>query len=358
MAKTFAPTAGSRDNFNSLFERLSDCEAYLRLMYNELVHAEYDITFLTDRQQRQEVEIAELVDSGAKNRIIFDGVGTGASNVGTSYTSNGITFEVQSDGTVHVTGTISSGYSYCYLYAGTGRINIIDAFDGKHVLSGNPQGASESTYRLWYKVGSQTAVSVRDSSVILPEVTGETTAVLGLQVDAPQTNLDITFKPMICTKTAWDASPTYEPYALTNSELTAKLTADEEKLDKIYGVGEEIIGTSAVHKNLDDYKTAGTFFCRNSANAGYVDNIPIGGSGFRLIVENVTVVSTVRQTFLKPTDASHIWVRTFNNNAWGDWYVFEGAVVTRSAPALAKAEPEEIKEPEIGEAGEKGKEER
>ena len=31
---------------------------------------------------------------------------------------------------------------------------------------------------------------------------------------------------------------------------------------------------------------------------------------------------------------------------------------TRSAPALAKAEPEEIKEPETGEAGEEGKEER
>ena len=140
--------------------------------------------------------------------------------------------------------------------------------------------------------------------------------------------------------------------AAANSGITAeKLTADEAKLSAIYGVGEEIIGTSAEHKNLDDYKTAGTYFCRNSANAGYVDNIPIGGSGFKLIVENVTTESTVRQTFFKPTDASRFYVRTFNNNAWVDWYVFEGTVVSRSAPALAKAaEPEEVRtEPETGE---------
>ena len=60
MAKTFAPTNGSRDNFNSLFERLSDCEAYLRLMYNELVHAEYDITFLTDRVATLEANYTAL----------------------------------------------------------------------------------------------------------------------------------------------------------------------------------------------------------------------------------------------------------------------------------------------------------
>ena len=171
--------------------------------------------------------LVELVDGGAKNRIIFDGVGTSASNVGTSYTSNGITFEVQSDGTIRATGTISSGSSYCYLYAGTGRINIIDAFDGKHVLSGNPQGASTSTYRLWYKVGSQTAVSVGDSSVILPEVAGETNAVLGLQVDATQTNLDITFKPMICTLADWNVSQKFVPYRPSYDELIARIEALE-----------------------------------------------------------------------------------------------------------------------------------
>ena len=137
--------------------------------------------------------------------------------------------------------------------------------------------------------------------------------------------------------------------AAANSGITAaKLSADEAALAAVYGVCEEILGTSASHKDLDEYKTAGTYFCRNSTNAGYVDNIPATGSGFRLIVENVTTVSTVRQTFFKPTDASRFYVRTFSNNAWGDWYVFEGTVVSRSASALAtSAEPET--EPETGE---------
>lgn len=195
---------------------------------DELTTAQLDAVnsgITAEKLTADEAALAELVDNGAKNEIIFDGVGTSASNVSTSYTSNGITFEVQSDGTIRVTGTISSGNSYCYLYAGTSRINIVDAFDGGHVLSGNPQGASVSTYRLWYKVGSQTAVSVGDSSVILPEVTGETTAVLGLQVNAPQTNLDITFKPMICTAADFAVSQKFVQYCPTMQEMYQMILA-------------------------------------------------------------------------------------------------------------------------------------
>lgn len=174
---------------------------------------------LTVAEDEDRAALVAMVDGGAKNRIVFDGVGTGTSNVGTSYTSNGITFKMQSDGTVHVTGTILSGNSYCYFYTGTSRNNIIDFFDGNHVLSGNPQGASVGTYRLWYKVGSQTAVSMTGSSAVLPAITGETNAVLGMQIDAPQTNLDITFKPMICTAADWAVSQKFVPYAPTNREL-------------------------------------------------------------------------------------------------------------------------------------------
>ena len=273
-----------------------------------------------------ESAISELVDDGAKNEIKFDGVGTGTSNVGTSYTSNGITFEVQSDGTIRATGTISSGNSYCYLYLGTSRINIIGTFDDNHVLSGNPHGAGIGTYRLLYKVGSQTAVSVVDPSVILPEITGETSAVLGLQVDAPQTNLDITFKPMICTKAEFNASQEYQPYAPSNSELYNMILSLQNGgiTNLIYGMGVEIPNNS----DLDDYKTPGTYYVLNNSNASTIANKPIGGSGFRLIVSYISASNRQRQEFYKPNTPDVIYIRNIGTDGnWSSWYQFTGTAV-------------------------------
>lgn len=180
-----------------------------------------DIDILAGLQDTDRQIIIDMINSGAKNILFFDGVGTSAANSGTSYTSNGITFEIQNDGTIRVHGTITSGTSYCYLYTGTGRTNIISGFDGEHVLSGNPYGASVDSFRLWYKVGSQPSISEPTNGTTLPAQTGETSAVLGLQVNAPQTDLDVLFSPMITPKFIYDATPDYRPYCPTLQQLYA-----------------------------------------------------------------------------------------------------------------------------------------
>lgn len=296
-----------------------------------------------------EAALAEVVDSGAKNAIIFDGVGTGTSNVGTSYTSNGITFEVQSDETIRVTGTIASGNSYCYLYAGTSRINIVDFFDGNHVLSGNPQGASISTYRLWYKVGSQTAVSVGDPSVILPAITGETNAVLGLQVDAPQTNLDITFKPMICTKAAWDVSHKYVLYLPSWQKMYEMILAL-----KGYHAINTISSSSQSPADIDDYKDTGFFIVTSASVAATIAHAPFTAAGFVLeITPSYQVLGSVRGAI--QTATSYISGSTtikkrwylYSNSAWS-WTEWE-TIGTGTRSALMAAAPDETKNGEAGE---------
>ena len=105
-----------------------------------------------------------------------------------------------------------------------------------------------------------------------------------------------------------------------------------ERIDDIesgsFSPGTEIIGTDAEHQDLNSYTELGVYFCRNSTNAGYVDNKPVGGSGFRLTVENISGTNTFRQTFIKPTDPSKIYVRHYSTSTWSAWYVFEGTSVT------------------------------
>ena len=96
----------------------------------------------------------------------------------------------------------------------------------------------------------------------------------------------------------------------------------------ILGPGTEIIGTSAKHQDLNNYTTPGVYYCRSNTNAGYVDNKPLGGSGFRLTVENISGTNTFRQTFIKPTEAGKMYVRHYSTSTWSSWYVFEGTVLT------------------------------
>lgn len=120
---------------------------------------------------------------------------------------------------------------------------------------------------------------------------------------------------MVCSKADWDISQSYQPYR-------------PNTVDAVFGPGTEIIGTDAEHQDLDNYTGLGVYFCRNSTNAGYVDNKPVGGSGFRLTVENISGTNTFRQTFIKPTDPSKIYVRHYSTSTWSAWYVFEGTSVT------------------------------
>lgn len=151
--------------------------------------------------------LIDLVDSGAKNKL----------SIGTPTTTPaGLTCTQNNDGTYTVSGTLAAPASIVF---------NIDAISGNLVLSGCPEGGGDNSYLLRItKSGSQISGSVdigNGSGVFTMDGTGYA---LNIRF-AAGTYTDVVFKPMICSKAAWDISHTYQPYAMSNAELTAAIQA-------------------------------------------------------------------------------------------------------------------------------------
>ena len=168
-------------------------------------------------------ELIELVDSGAKNLIELDLATIKSLNNSSGYTWNnnavtnkGVTYTINNDMSISLTGT-ASGLSYIRLKSN------FTVPKGTLILSGCPSGGAANTYRLytdgitngWEDVG-QSSEKTFASDV--------TATYLTIAVNSGTTT-GFTFKPMICTKAAWDVSQKYVPYVPTNAELYEMIKA-------------------------------------------------------------------------------------------------------------------------------------
>lgn len=156
--------------------------------------------------------LTEIVDSGAKNLLKI---------TASSQTINGVTFTVNDDKTVTVNGTNTGTASALF------TISELDLpANVTYSLSGCPSGGTLDTYYL----GSLDIVNW------LPFLTdigagasgGLTTAKtvrfrIGVRPGVTVSNL--IFKPMLCTKAAWDISHQYVPYRPSYDELVASVEA-------------------------------------------------------------------------------------------------------------------------------------
>ena len=87
---------------------------------------------------------------------------------------------------------------------------------------------------------------------------------------------------MIITKAAYDAGFTdYQPYAMSNVELTEKV-AEKASLNDIYGRGTAIPNNS----DLNNYKTTGRYYADSSSVSATLSNTPITTSGFIMTVSD------------------------------------------------------------------------
>ncbi|MBQ5825789.1 MAG: hypothetical protein IIW48_13435 [Clostridia bacterium] len=193
----------------------------------------YDLTRL---EAEDRASLAEVVDSGAKNRIdlsdleAIKALNTYGSWNGNVYTyDNSTTFTFNEDGTIGVAtvGTIQS-QAGCNLIVPTTLIN-----GEEYVISGCPAGGSSGAtngYMLDYQYN-------RGGSIYYILDTGDgarftysssDSVVKILIIIRPQTNISsgLVFKPMICTEEAWKISQNYAPYALPNTDLT-RLEAED-----------------------------------------------------------------------------------------------------------------------------------
>lgn len=171
---------------------------------------------LASQNQTLTNNVSVLAENGAVNLLPNNAV---------TKTINGITFTVNSDGTVTLNGTATATTEFP-LYTNTdGSPQLV----GKPVkMSGCPSGGGSSTYRLQaYRVaaadGSTGTVSDDGDGVEFRWLNNGsgTKAVVKILVYSGQTVSNLTFKPMI---TVPSYNGDYVPYAKSNRELTDIVT--------------------------------------------------------------------------------------------------------------------------------------
>jgi hypothetical protein len=329
-----------------------------------------------------EAALVELVDNGAKNLLQLFQLGSSNANVGNPCTSQGVEYEIQSDGTItaYRKSSASSG-AYIFLYKSGAIQNVSEFFDGKHIWSGNPPQYPDGGVSVWYKIGSGSNTTMPNGA-LLPNANGEDVQI-GFQIStalSPTQSDPIVFKPMICTKAEWDVSHAYSPYALSNPVLTPALIEQVDNGAKNFssvssgiisnsGGGFPIqttpitvpIGTYIISFRFSGNATRGSVQFRSGSMAintlsfnmvplvtvqieissDTIDNFNIYSNGTATISE--FMICTAEDYAVSPKFVPY-------RPSWQEMWEMIQALQngTRSAPALAKAEPEET-EPETGE---------
>ena len=178
-----------------------------------------DLTAETTARQNADAKhlaaLQGLIDGGSKNRLditltaikAINTAGTWSDNV---YTRRGITFTVNSDMTITVSGTNDgTGNSWLDLY-GT-QTKFLNLWG-----TGCPEGGGASTYRIQYgdnryDDGSGSAVNSGSIGIVI--------------MSGYDATAGLTFKTMVCTTADWNISHAYVPYCPTNAELYAMILA-------------------------------------------------------------------------------------------------------------------------------------
>ena len=91
-------------------------------------------------------------------------------------------------------------------------------------------------------------------------------------------------------------------------------------IDDVYGLGTEIPNTA----DLNTYTEIGVFSRGSNSNDG-IDNKPVGGYAFKLIVEYVNSNSRIRQTFIPLNSSALFYMRLYTSGGWQPWRTFKSA---------------------------------
>lgn len=207
---------------------------------------------------------AVMGKQGAKNLIPYDietmkVINVGGTWSGNEYTYNGITFVVNSDGTITVSGIASA----------ITRLAITTAQfeNGKaYTMTGCPEGGSHvNAYTLY----TQTVQNYDDGEGVTFNWSSSITSIAIAIFSGVDLTTPITFKPML--RLASDTDSTYQPYAKTNQQLTA----ENQTLTSL--VGTTTVSTLAANATTISFTVPTTgnnlidFWCSDGSNYTDID---------------------------------------------------------------------------------------
>lgn len=156
--------------------------------------------------------VAELIDSGSKNLIEMTQTAETLTRYGVTCTYD------KAAGTMTLTGTHAGSDSAAIFefYAGNaGDTRVLPA--GTYHLSGCPSGGSTAKYRaVLAPMNAVDTGSGKDFTLSSPSYAAYRILISG---DCDFKG-GMVFKPMVCTKTAWDASHEFEPFRPSYDELS------------------------------------------------------------------------------------------------------------------------------------------
>jgi hypothetical protein len=187
--------------------------------------------FVSDAISDSEKDIYAVMDEmGAKNLIPYP-------YYESNHTESGITWTVNSDGSVTANGTATANSTFIFRNR-TEQTKFVEK-NTSYILSGCPSGGSTSKYSMSLFVKNQD-----DSNITSGVDYGD-----GITIDMPnqdyygiyafarvfsgQTASNLTFKPML--RLATNTSNIYQPYAMSNYELTQKIRELETAIIELGG---------------------------------------------------------------------------------------------------------------------------
>lgn len=162
-------------------------------------------------QQRQETEIGVAAALGAKNFLKV---------TGQTQTLNGVTFTVNNDQTVSLSGTATA--TTTFLVVDNATSNAIP--NGNYVLTGCPSGGGSTAYDLrWYLYSSGKSAYDQGSGASVNKTGNTTSSNIAILVRSGVNTDGLIFRPMLRRAEITDS--TYAPYAPTNRELYEMILA-------------------------------------------------------------------------------------------------------------------------------------
>lgn len=230
---------------------------------------------------------------GAKNLFKLNNVGR---------TVNGVTFTLNDDNSFTANGTATAD-TYFESHIMSAKANDV------YIVSDNLANPSDSTYR-GKVMGKTTGI---DYAFLITgkekkfTVTNTENIVYSFKVKSGQTVNNITFKPML--RLASDPDDTYQPYAMTNRELT-EYNKGFNFLKFLFNAD----GSDIYSGNLNDLH-AGYAYYSNAAV-----NIPSNYYGYCITLERPSSYNYAVQIAINATgDSVNMYVRKKASNTWGAW---------------------------------------
>ena len=180
--------------------------------------------------ETNKTNILSVYDTGYAKKNLIDcslttlkALNNGGTWNGNVYTHNYVTYTINSDMTISIAcSTATHSASALYLLSNFKFANK------SYSVTGANGGSSETAF---LRINSDNDTYVTADTGNGAIFTGESTKTYGCRI-LVQTNavVNLTFKPMICDKSLYDVSPTFQPYALSNVELTAAIQAIQAQL--------------------------------------------------------------------------------------------------------------------------------